>query len=116
MLNLDRMWATEAVAHLISNALKFTQPGERPEIAIEPYDGPEGQGIVVRDRGPGIPVEMGDRIFELFERGVGSAIDGTGAGLAIVRLIARRHGGDAWGRPRSGGGAEFVVVFKQEAK
>ena len=35
----------------------------------------------------------------------------TGAGLAIVRQIAERHGGSAWVRSREGGGSEFVVTF-----
>jgi signal transduction histidine kinase len=54
---------------------------------------------------------MGDRIFRLFQRGVMRSVEGTGAGLAIVRQIVERHGGAAWARPREGGGSEFVVTF-----
>ena len=42
---------------------------------------------------------------------VGRDIEGTGAGLAIVRQVAVRHGGDAWVRSRDGGGSEFVLSF-----
>ena len=51
------------------------------------------------------------RIFELFQRAVGRDIEGTGAGLAIVQQVARRHGGRAWVRPRKGGGSEFIITF-----
>jgi signal transduction histidine kinase len=42
---------------------------------------------------------------------VGREIEGTGAGLAIVRRVAERHGGKAWVHPREGGGSEFIMTF-----
>jgi signal transduction histidine kinase len=47
----------------------------------------------------------------LFQRAVGREVEGTGAGLAIVRQIAERHNGNAWVRPHEGGGSEFIVTF-----
>jgi signal transduction histidine kinase len=38
-------------------------------------------------------------------------VEGTGAGLAIVREVAERHGGHAWVRQREGGGSEFIITF-----
>jgi PAS domain S-box-containing protein len=114
-LSADRRWVTQAVYNLVANALKFTKPGEAPEVAIAAYHpasvDPPGTGIVVADRGPGVPPGYAERIFQLFQRAVGREVEGTGAGLAIVRQIAERHGGTAWVRPREGGGAEFVVTF-----
>ena len=52
-----------------------------------------------------------EKIFGLFQRAVGRDIPGTGAGLAIVRQIAARHGGDAWVEGREGGGARFFITF-----
>ena len=115
-LRADKTWATEAVYNLVANALKFTREGVAPEVEIAPYQPAEGEpagvGIVVLDRGPGVEPEHAERIFELFQRAVGREVEGTGAGLAIVRQVARRHGGRAWHRPREGGGSEFIITFE----
>lgn len=119
-LLVEKTWATEAVYNLLSNALKFTQNGEAPEVEIAPYrpreNEPSGVGIAVLDRGPGVPADQADKIFELFQRGVGREVEGTGAGLAIVREVAEKHGGRAWVRSREGGGSEFVITFAQPAE
>ncbi len=110
-LKVNGIWATEAVYNLVLNALRYTRKGEKPDIKIAGYTGSEGEGIIVRDRGPGIAPEHQERIFKLFQRAVGREIEGTGAGLAIVQQIAERHGGNAWVRPREGGGSEFIISF-----
>ena len=111
----NRTWATQGVYNLIGNALKFSRNGTAPEVEIASYqptveDGPV-VGIVVRDRGPGVAPEHAERIFQLFQRAVGREVEGTGAGLAIVRQVAERHGGRAWVQPREGGGSEFILTF-----
>lgn len=114
-LKTDRFWGVQSLQNLIGNALKFTPEGVTPEIEIGAArfdsDGRSEIGLIVRDRGLGVPPEQAERIFGLFQRGVGRDIEGTGAGLAIVRQIAERHGGRAWVQPRPGGGSEFVVTF-----
>ena len=116
-LRVDKTWATQAVYNLIANALKFTREGEAPDVEIVPYrpqaPGRNAIGIAVRDRGPGIAPEHAERIFQLFQRAVGLEIEGTGAGLAIVRQIAERHGGSAWVEARPGGGSEFIITFAE---
>jgi K+-sensing histidine kinase KdpD len=116
-LRVDKTWATQAVYNLIANALKFTS-GEAPDVEIAPYRSPgpgrQAIGIAVRDRGPGVSPEHAERIFQLFQRAVGREVEGTGAGLAIVRQIAERHGGKAWVEPRQGGGSEFIITFSQD--
>lgn len=116
-LRVDKTWVTQAVYNLIGNALKFTRDGEAPDIEVLPYQAEPSQadlvGITVRDRGPGVAPEHAERIFQLFQRAVGREVEGTGAGLAIVRQIAERHGGSAWVRPREGGGAEFTITFSR---
>jgi signal transduction histidine kinase len=114
-LRVDQTWAVQAVYNLVLNALKFTKDQHPPEVEIGVYQAqpgePPGQGFVVRDRGPGVAPAHRERIFELFQRAVGREVEGTGAGLAIVREVATRHGGAAWMRPREGGGSEFIITF-----
>lgn len=114
-LRTDRFWGIQSLQNLIGNALKFTREGASPEIEIGAArfeeEGRSEVGLVVRDRGLGVPPEQAERIFGLFQRGVGREFEGTGAGLAIVRQIAERHGGRAWVQQRPGGGSEFVVTF-----
>lgn len=119
-LHVDKTWLTQALYNLVVNALKFTRDGEAPDIEIARYDAngknsPE-VGIAVRDRRPGVPVDQAERIFTLFQRGVGRKVEGTGAGLAIVRQIAERHGGRAWVQPREGGGSEFIFTFRKNGR
>lgn len=113
-LNTESTWAIRAVYNLLSNALKFAGPAP-PRIEIGPYvgnaNGSTRTGLAIRDQGPGIEPGLEDKIFDLFKRGVGRDIEGTGAGLAIVRRVAERYGGSAWVTPRPGGGSEFVVTF-----
>ena len=108
-------WATQGVYNLLTNALKFARPNEAPDIEIAPYQSggvaSAESGLIVRDRGPGVAQVHAERIFQLFQRAVGREIEGTGAGLAIVRQVAERHGGRAWVQPREGGGAEFILTF-----
>ena len=115
-LRVNTMWAVQGLYNLVANALKFVLPGVPPDIEIAPHfeidlEGMEVVGLVVKDRGPGVSSDQRERIFELFRRAVGRDIEGTGAGLAIVRQVAERHGGRAWVSPREGGGSEFFITF-----
>jgi signal transduction histidine kinase len=69
---------------------------------------------VVDDRGPGVPAEERDRIFEPFYRPRGMSEGeggGVGLGLALVARIARQHGGAARCEERPGGGSRFEVTL-----
>lgn len=115
-LRVNATWAVQGIYNLVANALKFIEPGKTPDIEIASYceidpEGAECAGLVVRDRGLGVPSDQRERIFELFRRAVGRDVEGTGAGLAIVRQVAERHGGRAWVSPREGGGSEFFITF-----
>ena len=83
--------------NLIGNGLKFARPGEAPRVSVSAAPaGPTGGYVfTVRDRGIGIEPQHFQRIFELFERLHGRGeYPGTGIGLAIVKKIVERHGGD----------------------
>ncbi len=112
---VDRIWTVQAIYNLVGNAIKFAGSEQPPRIEIAPYcadtQSAPKVGLVIRDRGIGINPEHAERIFGLFQRAVGRDVDGTGAGLAIVREVAERQGGSVWAQPRAGGGAEFFITF-----
>lgn len=95
------------VTNLLNNACHFSPPDGVIRVQLSIRDG--YARVAVIDQGPGIPDEVRDRIFDPFHKGDGLAKSGNGLGLAIVRAIARIHEGDAWIRPRQGGGTEAVV-------
>ena len=69
--------------------------------------------LCVCDRGPGVPPDLRERIFEPFYRlpGASEREGGVGLGLSLVRSIVQRHGGSVHCQDREGGGAQFVVML-----
>ena len=69
------------------------------------------------DRGPGVPPDQRERIFEPFYRmpGASERDGGVGLGLALVRSIAERHGGRVDCDNRAGGGARFTLRLPAQA-
>jgi signal transduction histidine kinase len=99
------------VDNLLANAVKYTPRGSRIKIRVVGESG--GVLIAVDDEGPGIPDDVKESIFELFERGVdvSSYVSGTGIGLSLVSQFARLHGGRAWVEDNAAGGASFRVLL-----
>ena len=97
-----------AFHNLLENAVKFTRPGDRVEVrAIE--DG-NTLAIDVADTGPGIPEDELPHVWEELYRGHGArGVPGSGLGLALVRAIIERHGGQVGLRSRAGQGSVFSV-------
>jgi len=98
----------QAIANLLTNAVKFVSPGTKPKVGVWS----ENQGAKVRlwieDNGIGIPPDEFDRIFALFERGTSSSrYEGTGIGLAIVRKAMERMGGAVGVQSEPGRGSRF---------
>lgn len=105
-----------ALVNLVDNALKYADGTEAIDVEVAELD--DGQACLrVTDRGPGIPPEDRERIFDRFERGRGqntSRVRGSGIGLALVRHIAEAHGGRARvvsPLPGAEGGSAFEMVF-----
>jgi signal transduction histidine kinase len=96
------------VRNLLENALKHGAADVSAELA----DDGANAVLRVRDRGPGLPEAERERIFEPFYRPANSRETGSGwgLGLALVRQIARHHGGHVRCRENPGGGCVFEVV------
>ena len=95
-----------AIENLVRNSLKFTAPGTTVEIVLA-VAGAQAV-ITVADRGPGVPEEELEHIFQPFIRGRNQSRDGEeagfGLGLAIARHAVEAHGGTLAARNREGGG------------
>lgn len=115
---VDRDMWEKIVLNLLSNALKHTLTGS---IAVRLTGSAEGVVLAVSDTGNGIPAEEHGRIFDRFHR-IASARarthEGTGIGLALVRELARLHGGDVEVASAIGAGSTFTVTlpWKPEAE
>ncbi|MFG6414004.1 ATP-binding protein [Roseateles sp. DC23W] len=103
-----------ALRNLLENARRYGGPDV--ELRLRPVAG--GYEFVVADRGPGVPAELRDRIFEPFYRLPGHAemAGGVGLGLSLVKQIAERHGGHVGCLAREGGGSRFVLFLPAAAR
>ncbi|MBL8389558.1 MAG: sensor histidine kinase [Hydrogenophaga sp.] len=88
----DALQLREAMANLIDNALRYTPRGSAVTLKVE-ADG-DSTRLLVEDNGPGLSEEDMTHVFQRFWR-ASELPGGCGLGLAIVREIAQRHGGDA---------------------
>lgn len=102
---LDLGQIDQALTNVLENAARFTPPGRRITVAAARWR--DGVQVRIADRGPGIPREERERVFEPFVRGEGSI--GTGLGLAIARAIVEAHGGTIRVADEPGGGTAVVI-------
>jgi signal transduction histidine kinase len=112
LINADPDALEKIVSNVIANAIKFTPPDGRIDISAAR----EAQmvTITVSDTGIGIPAEQLPHIFDRFYQVDGSATrrhQGLGLGLALVRELITRHGGDVTATSNTGHGTTFVLRF-----
>jgi signal transduction histidine kinase len=109
---LERERVSRAVTNLITNAVSHT--GEGGRIRVSAVGRGEWVVIAVDDDGPGVPVEMRERVFDRFARldsSRSSDSGGSGLGLAIVSAVAELHGGQAACSDSPLGGARFTITL-----
>jgi len=103
---IDAVLIEQVLINILENAAKYTSKGSPLEISAERTDGVVV--VAVADRGPGVPREHLEEIFEKFYRLPREGESGgAGLGLAICRGIVEAHGGRIWAENREGGGAVF---------
>ncbi len=111
-VDLDQM--ERVVINLLSNALKFTEPGGRVDVMLDTVEGE--LLLAVRDTGAGIPPDRLAMIFERFSQAdatVTRRYGGTGIGLAFAREIVLMHGGRIAVESEPGEGSCFTVHLLQ---
>lgn len=102
----------QAVFNLLDNAVKYAPRETKVTVLLEVRE--NNVLISVEDRGPGIPMDLADRIFEKFFRiqgKKGQDVPGTGLGLAIVKEIIEAHGGKVWLKSGVGLGSTFFALI-----
>ena len=112
-LTTDRDAVGQIALNLLDNACKYAAVGREVTVQLAPRAA-GGAELRVLDRGPGVPPEHRDRIFEKFHRvddTLTAEKGGTGLGLSIARQLARGLGGDLRFEARPGGGATFVLTL-----
>jgi two-component system, OmpR family, sensor kinase len=83
------------LGNLLDNAVRYTPAGGRVDVTVGREPGtPSQAAVAVIDTGPGIPREERERVFDRFHRVPGTAVTGSGLGLALARSIAARHDGE----------------------
>jgi signal transduction histidine kinase len=102
----------QAIANLLDNAAKFSRGQATPDIRIGGRQTPTERILWVQDNGIGFDAAQKERIFGLFERLHGPQdYEGTGVGLAIVKVVMDKHGGRAWADSTPGKGSTFFLAF-----
>jgi signal transduction histidine kinase len=108
----DREKLQQIILNVLSNAVKFTEPGGRIEIACSAA--PNGMmSVRISDTGRGIPREQLERVFQPFvqvDAGLTRTQDGVGLGLAISRDLARGMGGELSVESEPGRGSAFTLT------
>ena len=107
----DRLAVEQIFGNLIENAVKYLSPGRAGRIVVSGTRDARELRYEIADNGRGIDGKDLERVFELFRRAGEQNTQGEGIGLAYVRNLARRLGGNVTVRSVLGEGSTFVVVL-----
>ena len=102
----------QALVNLLDNALKFSRHSPAPTINIGGQQTPTERMLWIQDNGIGFDADQKEKLFGLFERlHNAQEYEGTGVGLAIVKMVAEKHGGRVWAESSPGKGSTFFLAF-----
>jgi signal transduction histidine kinase len=108
----DPQLLERALANLLRNAAEAERAaGREGPIEVRVRRGPSGVEVVIADRGPGVPPELRERLFQPFATG---RPGGVGLGLAVAQRVVNLHGGHIRLEDRPGGGTEALISFPAE--
>jgi two-component system OmpR family sensor kinase len=107
----DRDQLHLALDALLDNAVRHTVQGDAIELSVVRSESASRARLIVADSGGGIPEDQLHLIFDRFRTGRDSQSRGTGLGLALVRAVARAHGGDVTVCSTLGKGSQFELTL-----
>lgn len=102
------------IDNLIENAVKYSPEGGRIEVQLQSTT--TSVRLRVSDAGPGIPVELRERVFDRFFRDPNQTQSGSGLGLAIVKAVTQQHNGRVNLSTSAEGGLMVTVDFPHPAR
>ena len=106
----DQVQIVQVFQNLIDNAIKYAG-AEPPTVRISAEKMDRNWKITVSDNGIGIDPRHHQQIFAVFKRLHGRDIPGTGIGLALVKRVVERHGGQIWVESNAGQGSAFSFTL-----
>ncbi len=113
----DRLALEQVFGNLIDNAVKYQAPGRPPRVEVRARSERDGSVLVeVEDNGRGIADHDHDRVFDLFRRAGAQDKPGEGIGLAHVRALVRRIGGQITLTSELGAGTTFRVKLPRNLR
>jgi PAS domain S-box-containing protein len=108
VVSADKTMIRQVVLNLLSNAIKYSRTKTMASIEFGGWIESEKAVYYVKDNGIGFPMDQAGRLFEVFERlHSHDEFEGTGIGLATVKRIVQRHGGEVWAQSKVDEGATF---------
>jgi len=111
-LECDPVLIKQVFANLLSNAVKYSRPRATATIEVGTITEKQAPVIFVRDNGVGFDMKYADKLFGIFQRlHLQEEFEGTGAGLAIVQRIIRRHDGRVWAESGMGKGTTMFFTI-----
>ncbi len=112
LIRADPVLIAQLIGNLLDNALQYST--DAIDLVVSLAD--QTLQVSVKDRGPGIPDDKRQAIFEPYSRHDRSGQTGAGLGLAVCRAIASAHGGNLAVHRRSGGGSSFRLSLPTAAQ
>ena len=113
-IHADRTAIEQILGNLLSNVIKYLEPGRPGEIAVTAEQHDEVTTFHVQDNGRGIAADDLSKVFELFRRVGRQDTQGEGMGLTYVQTLVRRHGGEIWCKSTLGVGTTFTFTLSHE--
>jgi PAS domain S-box-containing protein len=116
-VRVDPAMIRQVLQNLLSNAVKFTAPRREPRIDFGGYSENQREVFFVRDNGVGFDMRYAGKLFGVFQRlHHQDEFDGTGVGLAIVKRVIERHGGEVWAESDLNRGSTFFFTIPRSSQ